>query len=56
MAAPSEDSDDDKVICIKPPIIVKDLADRMGVKVYVLIKAVSFDERSVGYAHEPDAA
>jgi translation initiation factor IF-2 len=27
-----------KVICIKPPIIVKDLAERMGIKVFVLIK------------------
>ena len=30
--------DSDKVISIKPPIIVRDLADRMGVKVFVLIK------------------
>ena len=29
---------DEKVISIKPPIIVRDLADRMGLKGYVLIK------------------
>ncbi|HWB04825.1 MAG TPA: translation initiation factor IF-2 [Verrucomicrobiales bacterium] len=29
---------DEKVISIKPPIIVRDLAERMGVKVFVLIK------------------
>ncbi len=29
---------DDKIIVIKPPIVVRDLADRMGVKVFVLIK------------------
>jgi translation initiation factor IF-2 len=29
---------DDKVISIKPPIVVRDLADRMGIKVFVLIK------------------
>jgi translation initiation factor IF-2 len=29
---------DDKVISIKPPIVVRDLAEKMGMKVFVLIK------------------
>ena len=29
---------DEKIIVIKPPIVVKDLAERIGVKVFVLIK------------------
>lgn len=29
---------DDKVISIKPPIVVRDLAEKMGIKVFVLIK------------------
>jgi len=37
-AAPESFGDPDKIISIKPPIIVRDLADRMGVKVFVLIK------------------
>jgi translation initiation factor IF-2 len=40
-AAPAPESGepgDEKVISIKPPIIVKELAERMGVKVFVLIK------------------
>lgn len=35
---PSFDPGDDKVISIKPPIVVRDLAEKMGMKVFVLIK------------------
>ena len=37
-AGGDDEPDDPKVIVIKPPIIVRDLADRMGIKVFVLIK------------------
>jgi translation initiation factor IF-2 len=49
---------DDKVISIKPPIIVKDLADRMGVKVFVLIKDLMVLDifANPGVSIEPDIA
>ena len=34
----AEPDSGEKVLCIKPPIIVRELAERMGVKVFVLIK------------------
>ncbi len=49
---------DDKTISIKPPIIVKDLADRMGVKVFVLIKDLMELDifANPGVSIEPDIA
>jgi len=49
---------DDKIISIKPPIIVKDLADRMGVKVFVLIKDLMVLDifANPGVSIEPDIA
>src|SRR5205085_5823304 len=37
-AAPAPEEDDRKIIHIKPPIIVKDLAAQLGIKNHVLIK------------------
>lgn len=56
-AAASEPGDD-KVISIKPPIIVKDLADRMNVKVFVLIKDLMELDifANPGVSIEPDIA
>jgi translation initiation factor IF-2 len=49
---------DEKVISIKPPIIVKELADRMGIKVFVLIKdLMNLDIfANPGVSIEPDVA
>ncbi|MES2707664.1 MAG: translation initiation factor IF-2 [Verrucomicrobiota bacterium] len=60
-AAPTvEDAepDDPRVISIKPPIIVRDLADRMGLKVFVLIKDLMLLDifANPGVSIEPDIA
>ena len=49
---------DDKVICIKPPIIVKDLAERMHMKIHVLIKDLMEMDifANPGVSIEPDIA
>ena len=54
----SSEPGDDKIICIKPPIIVRDLADRMGVKVFVLIKDLMVMDifANPGVSIEPDIA
>jgi translation initiation factor IF-2 len=53
-----EEPDDPKVICIKPPIIVRDLADKMGLKVFVLIKDLMLLDifANPGVSIEPDIA
>ena len=53
-----EDSGEEKFISIKPPIIVRDLADRMGVKVFVLIKDLMELDifANPGISVEPDIA
>ncbi len=57
-AARGEDIDDSKIISIKPPIIVRDLAEKMGVKVFVLIKdLMNLDIfANPGVSIEPDIA
>ena len=53
-----DEPDDPKVICIKPPIIVRDLADKMGIKVFVLIKDLMELDifANPGVSIEPDIA
>lgn len=50
--------DDPRVISIKPPIIVRDLADKMGIKVFVLIKDLMELDifANPGVSIEPDVA
>ncbi len=57
--SPEDDEPDDpKVICIKPPIIVRDLADKMRIKVFVLIKDLMELDifANPGVSIEPDIA
>jgi translation initiation factor IF-2 len=57
-AALEDEASDPKVIHIKPPIIVKDLADRMGLKVYQVMKDLIAMKvfTSQDKAIEPDVA